>query len=334
MPVAELFTRLVENPSGHAFTIVSVPGHENVFLGADAASRPCLFVRATERTVDPPLRTSRVSLQTGQVYTVAPVGGSGRSERLHSLRCETSDAVDVDTFLALVDAFLARYASGQVDLVALTEFFRSLVRLFSIGSSSDLQGERQGLWGELFLMRRGRGFAFWAPLWHSETTRKFDFSAGNKRVEVKTAVGDERIHYFAHRQIFELEGETIMIASLLLRKEDAGLSLRDLIREARAALLGSSYYFKLEQAVRQAGMEAAEETGPAYDASEAEQSLSWYRAADSPHFRMAEPPGVSQTHYKVDLSNAPRMDQAELSAWLDAWVVPPPRPSGITRQSD
>ncbi len=113
-----------------------------------------------------------------------------------------------------------------------------------------------------------------------------------------------------------------MIASVLLRKEDAGLTLRELIVQARKAFQGSEHYLKLEQAVRQAGMESETESGPAYDSKEAEQYLGWYRAADAPHFRMPEPPGVSQTHYRVDLSLAPQVKRDELDNWLQAWKIP------------
>jgi hypothetical protein len=262
-----------------------------------------------------------VSLQLGQEYIVAPLGEMARNERLHALRCETSDPGDVDTFLVLIEAFLTRHMEEQVDQSTLSAFFRSMARLFSIGSSTDLQGERQGLWGELFVMSRVRGFPFWGRFWHSETTRKFDFSASGKHVEVKTTVGAERIHHFSHRQVYALEGEEIMIASLLLRKEETGLSLRELIKQARDAFLGGEYYFKLEQAVRQAGMEGLNEPGPAYDAKEADLSLAWYRSTDAPHFRMPEPPGVSQTHYRVDLSTAPRVDSHELFRWIQTWGI-------------
>lgn len=141
----------------------------------------------------------------------------------------------METFLVLVEAFLGQ--GGQCpDMARLTSFFRSMVRLFSVTPARDIEGQRQGLWGELFVMSGVRGFAFWAPFWHSETTRRFDFSASNRRVEVKTTVGPERIHHFSHRQIFALEGEEIVIASLLVCQEGTGLSLRELIQEARVPL--------------------------------------------------------------------------------------------------
>ena len=320
MPIPELFGRLKGAPSNHAFTVVPIPGHEGAFLGMDSSQRPALFVRATEHSIEPSLRTSHVSLRIGQEYRVAPPRGEARTERLHALLCEATDEADTETFLVLVEAFLARYGRESLSKEALTGFFQSIARLFSVGPSADLKTERQGLWGELFLMQRVRGFRFWAPWWHSEPDRKFDFSSGTRRVEVKTAIGDERIHNFAHRQIYEIEGERIMVVSILLRKEDSGLALRELIREARVALQGSMEYLKLEQAVRQAGMESPQDSGPAFDATEAEKSLSWYRAADAPHFAMAEPPGVSQTHYRVDLSTATALGQKEIAEWLGLWA--------------
>jgi hypothetical protein len=319
---AEIYKELRANPSSHTFTVMALPGHDDTYLGVDSELKPCLFIRADERVLEPPLRTSHVSLQVGQEYSVATIGGPVTTGRFHALRCETADDRDVEAFLVLIDAFVSRHEEGRVDLAMLTSFFGSMSRLFSVEQSSDLQGERQGLWGELFMMSLVKGFAFWAPFWHSETTRKFDFSTFAKRVEVKTALGPVRIHHFAHPQIYPLEGEEIMIASLLLRKEDAGLSLRELIISARADLSGTEEFIKLERAVRQAGMELLNEPGPGFDATEAEKSLAWYRAADAPHFTMAEPPGVSQTHYRVDLSTASQVDAQEISNWLGAWAVP------------
>jgi hypothetical protein len=282
-----------------------------------------LFVRADERSSEPPLRTAQVSLQLSREYTLATGGGSPNRELFHSLCCEASERPEVDTFLILIDAFLARHEGQSVVADTLTSFFRSLVRLFAVSPARDVEAERQGLWGELFVMSCVRGFRFWAPFWHTEPTRRFDFSAPGRRVEVKTTIGVERIHHFSHRQIYALEGEEIVIASLLLREEDGGLSLRELIDGCRLALQDTPFYLKLEKAVRRADMEASSETGPVFDATEATKALAWFRSTDAPHFRMPEPPGVSETRYKVDLSTAPRLDLWELEGWLDSWSATP-----------
>ncbi|MBF8294202.1 MAG: hypothetical protein HW389_747 [Bacteroidetes bacterium] len=319
MSVREIFARLIENPSGHAYTVAPVPGHDDVYLGIDIARHPYIFVRAEQRLFEPPLRTAQISLQLSQEYSLVLAGGAATRQLLHSMRCESSDHTEVQSFLTLMDALLAQYEIEHIDGEKLASFFRSMVKLFSVTQARDLQTERQGLWGELFVMRQTRGFRFWAPFWHSETNRLFDFSSNQKRVEVKSAVGQQRIHHFSHRQVYALNGEEIVIASILLREEDAGLSLRDLIIEARSKLLGMADFLKLERAVRRAGMESGDGSGPMFDPVQADASLRWFRSADTPHFRMPEPPGVSETRYRADLSTAPNLSDDELERWLNSW---------------
>ena len=330
MSLAELLSELRDRPSGHAFTVAPVPRSRGVFLGVDVTGHPVLFVQAETSAVEPPLRTNKVSLHVGQSYSLAGMDESPRTELLHALHCETSDSADVDTFLLLAEAFLARQETGGVDRHALTSFFRAMVRLFAVTPAKDLQAERLGLWGELFLMSRVRGFRFWAPFWHSEVTRRFDFSSGRNRVEVKITTRPERMHYFSHRQIYAAEGEEVVVASIVAADDDAGLSLQRLIEECRSALLGTLDYLKLEKAVRHAGMESSAEAGPVIGPAEAEQSLAWFRSVDVPHFRVPEPPGVTETRYNVDLSTAPRVTAVELDRWLSLWS-PAPLPSAAVR---
>ena len=321
MSLAELLLELRDRPSGHAFTVTPVPGHQGVLLGVDTTGHPVLFVLTEAGAVEPPLRTNKVSLHIGQSYSLAGMNDTPRLELLHALRCETSDSADVETFLLLAEAFLARQEAGGVDQQALTSFFRSMVRLFAVTPAKDLQAERIGLWGELFMMSRVKGFRFWSPFWHSDVTRRFDFSCGRNRVEVKITTRPERMHHFSHRQIYAIEGDEIIIASIVAAEDDSGLSLRELIEDCRSALLGTSDYLKLEKAVRQAGMESSTEAGPVIDAVEAEEGLAWFRSMDIPHFRVPEPAGVTETRYKVDLSTAPRVTTVELDEWLRLWSL-------------
>ena len=316
MSLAVLLSELKDRLSGHAFTVAPAPGNQNVLLGLDTMGHPVLFVVANAGPIEPPLRTGKVSLHIGQSYSLAGMNDSPRVELLHALRCETSDPADVETFLLLAEAFLARHEDRDADRQSLTSFFRSVVRLFAVTPAKDLQAEQRGLWGELFMMSHVRGFQFWAPFWHSEVTRRFDFSSGRNRVEVKITTQPDRTHHFSHRQIYATDDEEIVIASLVAAEDDSGISLRQLIGDCRSALLGTPHYLKLETAVRRAGMESSTEPGPAINADEAEESLAWFRSKDIPHFRVPEPLGVTETRYKVDLSTAPRLTAVELDEWL------------------
>ena len=321
MSLAALFSELKDRPSGHAFTVAQVSGNQDVLLGVDTTGHPVLFVLAEAGAVEPPLRTDKISLHIGQSYSLAGIDDSRSVELLHALRCETSASADVETFLLLAEAFLARHEAGEANRQSLTSFFRSMVRLFAVTPAKDLQAERFGLWGELFMMSRLRGFRFWVPFWHSEVTRRFDFSFRRNRVEVKITTRPERTHHFSHRQIYAVKGEEIIVASIIAAEDDTGLSLRQLIEDCRGALLGTPDYLKLEKAVRRAGMESSTEPGPVISAAEAEEGLAWFRSRDVPHFRVPEPPGVTDTRYRVDLSTAPRLTMVELDEWLSLWSL-------------
>ncbi len=319
MHLTEIFQKLVSRRSGHAFDAEPLPLGEGMYLGADSAGRPALFVVASRGPVGPPVRTSQISLRPAEPYVLTLYDGSQRRETFHAIVCDATEEPEIRSFLVLLEAFLsARDQPSTPGYAEFQEFFRSMMRLFAVKHAPNLREERQGLWGELFVMSELRGFQFWAPFWHNPVTQLFDFSATSKHVEVKTTQSPERVHRFSHRQVFALENEQIIVGSLILTEDASGLSLGTLISEARAALNGSYHYLKLEAATRRAGMETGAEEGPRFDADLAIASLNWYRSTDLPQFRTPEPLGVSETSYRVDVSLASPLERPELDAWLDS----------------
>jgi hypothetical protein len=292
------------------------------YVALDRRERPALFLPVEGRSCGPRLQANVVSLRP-RTQCVLFVGESESvNGEFHVLQCESSDPATVDTFVLLLDALLARLRSGDVAADYLSTFFRALVSLFSIGSSSDPAKERQGLWGELLLMKLLGGASAWAHFWHTDPYSRFDFSAGLKRAEVKTTVGDARVHTFSHRQLFTTGGEEVAIASLLLREDPDGLSLRGLIESCRRELSDRPIELaKLEAAVRNARMGDPLEPGPSFDEPGVE--LAWFWAHEVPRFTQPEPPGVSETRYKVDLSSTPQIASLEVADWLGSWSQPP-----------
>ena|SRR2546422_843232 len=320
MHLTELFQHLVSKRSGHTFDAEPLPPGDRMYLAADSAGRPALFVVADQEQISAPLRTSQISLRPSETYVLTLSDGSQRRETFHAIICDAAEEPEVRTFLLLLGAFLsARSQSSPPGYAEFQEFFRSMIRLFAVKHAPNLREERQGLWGELFLMSTVRGFRFWAPFWHNPVTQLFDFSVPSKHVEVKTTLSADRVHRFSHRQIFALENEQIRVASLILTENAAGLSLATLISEAREQLAGTYHYLKLEAATRRSGMETGAEEGPCFDADLAIASLNWYRSTDLPQFRSPEPLGVSETSYRVDVSLASPLERPELDKWLDTW---------------
>lgn len=271
--------------------------------------------------MEPSQRTNDVSLMLGLQCKLYLGEQKSVSDAFHVLQCESSDPTTADTFVLLLDALLNRLRSDQhVAPDYLTTFLRTMARLFSINPAANPAKERQGLWGELFVMRLLGGASSWAPFWHTDPYKRFDFSAAHKRIEVKTTTGNARVHSFAHRQLFTTGGEQVAIASLLLREDPDGLSLKELIEEGRSELSSDpAQLAKLEAAVRSARMSDSQEQGPAFDESDASANLIWFWAREAPKFTQPEPANVSETRYKVDFSATPEIPDFELTSWLGNW---------------
>lgn len=330
MSIRELFRTLNERPSGHAYTAAKIEGWNNVYLAVNSMGQPALIIETDQNLGGPSLKAAKVSFRPSQVLIVTVDGFTSSGRIFHILICESSNRSDVAYFLVLIEAFIASRSGLEISGDDLGIFFRSMIRLFATKPTSDLEARRQGLWGELFIMKKVKGYRFWASSWHGAVTGLFDFTAKRKHVEIKTTLGDRRIHHFSHKQIWEAEGEQILVASLVLRGDSCGLSLRELINDCRLALRGTPDYLKLEFAVRHAGMDDDSISGPQFDAAKAERELSWFKATDAPHFRMPEPDGVSETNYRVDLTRAMPISAEELNTWLADWAALPATVEMIT----
>jgi hypothetical protein len=245
-------------------------------------------------------------------------GGTQRTDQYNAIFCLSDSADDIEAFLTVMESFLEQKTNGQISTKEISAFFSALLRLFSIRPDENNKARRQGLWGELYFMRQNRGYEFWAQYWHTETNRLFDFSSILKRLEVKTTLGHNRIHHVSHQQVYSSGSEEIYIASMMMTEDDAGLSLRSLIAECREALIENPHFMKLEKAVRHAGMHSHDE-GPMYNDGEAAQSIRFFDVESVPRFQVSEPEGVSGTHYQIDLTNIPAVDDVRLTAWIDGW---------------
>ncbi|CAH0255526.1 hypothetical protein SRABI80_03090 [Peribacillus frigoritolerans] len=183
-----------------------------------------------------------------------------------------------------------------------------------------MERERQGLWGELFFITQAGNIKSFMKHWHKEPNRKFDFVKDCLRLEVKSTSLQERIHAFSHQQLFNSKPNETVIASLILRKEDEGLSLRELITTVFEHISDDlSLIIKLEKARRLAGMETPMEIGPIYDERFAKENLKFYHVSNVPQFPLPEPPGVTDTRYNVDLSTIRNIPDNELDKWMKKW---------------
>jgi hypothetical protein len=320
MTLFSLLDNIKLNMTRAPYTVSPVEGIPGVYFGLDNDEKPCLFIETSQMQSTPSIITSQIKVEFFKKYRLSVPNQPEREGTYHGVLCLSKDPVDKQTFIAVLESMLEGL-NGNLTVESLTSIFHSLVNLFNTAPDPDLTLAQRGLWAELFFMQQNRGFLFWAPFWHSEPNRLFDFSSRNFRTEVKCTIKPERIHEFSHHQLVSMSNDIIVVASILLREDDSGTSLAELINAARTELRGTIHYVKLERAIRSARMNDPDVEGPKFDALHAGQNIAWFRSTDVPRFPSQEPTGVTGTHYRSDLTQALRMTLEEINDWISNLIA-------------
>ena len=89
----------------------------------------------------------------------------------------------------------------------------------------------QGLWSELFIIEQSDSPEKIISGWHSIPEEQFDFSFDKLQLEVKSSATELRTHHFSSNQLNPSKGTEILIASILVNTDVAGISVKDLIKK-------------------------------------------------------------------------------------------------------
>ena len=141
--------------------------------------------------------------------------------------------------------------------------------------------------------------------WRTDDTALFDFSDGEIRIDVKTAGGKARIHTFSYEQCNAPLGALAVAASLLVERASGGVSLITLIDEIVGRIAAhSDLVLKLHEVVAATvGADLNEALAQRFDLQLADSSLRFFNLREIPAIREPLTPGVSEVHFRSDLSN-------------------------------
>ena len=205
---------------------------------------------------------------------------------------------------------------------------RSIVELFDALSRPG-RYHAQGLWAELGLIAYGAAPSRAARAWHQHTGDLFDFADADFRVEVKSTTRQRRIHSVSLGQLSAAEAGETLLVSLVLRPDDDGHSIDDLMERARDVLRPEPPLQRRLEEVLADGLGADWRSAATvrFDLDAALSSVRFYRAADVPCVDRNVPDEVSNVRFSVDLSEVPSLSPEEVGAVspLTAALVPAPR---------
>ena len=240
-------------------------------------------------------------------------GNSVDSKIVHMLTCKETDENKVMAFIRLTKAFAQNEQDN--DQYYLAKLFSSISALFDKERRVS-EAELQGLFAELYtILHFLENSCDIVDFWQSRNMMKFDFSiSATKRLEIKSTLKPSRTHHFLHEQL-QSELYDIRIVSIMLQKNDCGVSLEELIEIIREKYTNNyALLMHIESLISHADEETLQSIK--YDRIYLRENIKYFNAEDIPHFNEKTPDGVFNAEYDCNLDTSPALSEESILGWI------------------
>jgi len=293
-----------EAPERPVYAALPIPGYRSYLMGKDCDGHACLLIATAgaEGRLTPPIRLEKLDVQFALKCHLKRGTEAEQAGIFTAVRCRTLDRETVRYFLSVCDAIIGMMGDGP----ALRDVSTAVHRVAAIFQKIQNLPARtlNGLFGELYVICQSASPATALAAWRVDETARFDFSLGNLRLDVKTASGRVRAHGFSYEQCNPPPGTVAVVASMFVERVSIGLTLRVLLEQIEeSASTFPDLIMKLHEVVAATlGTSLGEALGIAIDPKLAESSLRFYSLAEIPGIRSPLPIGVSDVHFRSDIS--------------------------------
>ena len=295
------------DPDRPLYAVMPVPGHESYFIGKDSDARACLLVAATDRAakLQPPIRLETLDVQFDLRCHLRKNREPEREGIFTVIRCRSPDKETIRYFLSICETILRMVG----DRPSGREIAEAVNRLTAIFQKMQRPPTRpvNGLFGELYLLWRSGNPVRALTAWRGDDTAQFDFSDRDIRLDVKAASGRLRVHAFSYEQCNPPPGTIAVVASLFAERTSGGVALRSILDETAARVSAHpDLIFKLHEVVAATlGASLSEAVAIRFDIKLANSSIRFFNLEQVPAIRGPLPAGISEVHFRSDLSALP-----------------------------
>lgn len=286
---------------------------EGVLWGKDTNGHITFAFQTNNTNVLPQTQSTKyIKLAINNLFLVTTQGHSDE-RNLSALTLVSDDEAHIDLFIRLTLAFCR-----DLDEAKLMSFFIGLKELFSkIGGQSQIQ--LQGIYGELLFMKYfyDTHSVDVSQYYQSEQKRKFDFSVTEKKkIEVKTTIRQERVHHFLQQQL-DIDRYDIRVVSIMLQRDDKGLSLFELLGMCRESFSHNlNLLIELEKITKGASRDDLDNMRFNYEYCISNMKL--FDAVRIPRIKEKNKDGIFNVEYDCDLTNLSGITEDEAISWIQS----------------
>lgn len=288
------------NPE-NLFVALRINSSREDFIAKDHKGQP-VFLLGIQSRVNrlAPIRLEHVIIESGLHCHIRQANDTRIEGMFTVIRCVNASFELQRYFLySLLPIVLSLPANRDAEdisnaICAILELFRAI--------TLPAQKSVQGLWAELFVISKAIKPEVLIRAWHNNPEDRFDFNAGIERIEVKSSTGS-RVHHFSLEQLNPPKDTKVVIASLIVQPSSGGENIFDLIELICLRVSDVNILSRLtEVVVRTLGDKYQYAIDLRYDFEVTDGSMAFYYALDVPCITMPLPIGVSDVHFKSDLS--------------------------------
>lgn len=267
---------------------------KNFYIGVDKEKNVVVVIKSYSQNGRPySINTKALSLEcNAKVYF-----SNGKIENVHILKCLLRSKKEKDIFLEVAKLFINDDYSDKY----VVDTFNTLQNFFA--NKNELSdNELIGFYAELYTIYKFHDSLCIENYWQSQDRLKFDFSFSDTlKLEIKATTKENRIHHFRHEQLYSNYYD-IYVLSFLLRYDDEGLSLCDLIEKIRPILAGNKdLCLRLNYIEKNTSQDRLKDLK--YNSLYTDDQMRFFSARDIPKFAEKTPAGVSKVEYNCSLDN-------------------------------
>lgn len=307
MDILQAYHEAFDNENdGHDFTLIKYL--EKLFVGKDAEGNVAVVI-ISNRPNRKPLRqkTKLLSVECNSAVEYY-LDGEKYSDVVHIIRCYAQSDKEKEIFIELTPLF--GQASEDFDQEASILETVAILSSFFADKREPSLTELEGLFAELYTIWDYNSQLDLKRYWQSEDRMKFDFSISEKdKIEIKSTLKSERRHHFRHEQLLG-EYFSIYVISYMMRKDDEGLSLYDLIDKTRPYLIDEpKKMLIIDKYIKNTSVETLKATR--FNEYYMRLNRRIYKADNIPKFSEMTPSGVSNAEYDCLLDNVEPVGEDE-----------------------
>jgi hypothetical protein len=312
MELFDLFNSLekpeIESGMGRYFSVVSIPGNNNIKIGKDIDETPCVLIKSnidSRGDFIAPIFLENLSIEFNLECIVHQQVGNKERSKFTVVICYDLDPFIIKYFFIIMVSVIEMIGEKPAD-IEIYNALNAVVDLFR-GLTQPPKKSVQGLWSELFIISRSSSPITLLDAWHSSPDDRYDFNSNNMRIEVKSSSQRVRKHHFSLEQLNPPPNTYLLVASIFVERSGGGISISDLTLRIREKVVNEpKWILYMDTIISQTlGISLRNGLSERFDYELAVSSLAFFDYNVIPSIKSKLPIEVSNVHFISDISGKP-----------------------------